>query len=153
MYCPMLPLIQSSQLVTRLMVMSRVNHRLVRPCPNMSRVAAARRPVQFVTNPRVGMHDYARTLHITGPCSQKKKAAKIGSCTTERLEICAIGGSDILQRRALGEAAALLPLRTICSDRSFHLLVPLNTLFDDHTLFCGMYCQPFGVLTGTGSQF
>ena len=102
--------------------MSRVNHRLVRPCPNMSRAAAARRPVQFVTNPRVGMHDYARTLHITGPCSQKKKAAKIGSCTTERLEICAIGGSDILQRRALGEAAALLPLRTICSDRSFHLI-------------------------------
>ena len=131
--------------------MSRVNHRLVRPCPNMSRAAAARRPVQFVTNPRVGMHDYARTLHITGPCSQKKKAAKIGSCTTERLEICAIGGSDILQRRALGEAAALLPLRTICSDQSFHLLVPLNTLFDDLTLFCGMYCQPFAVLTGSDS--
>ena len=87
--------------------MSRVNHRLVRPCPNMSRAAAARRPVQFVTNPRVGMHDYARTLHITGPCSQKKKAAKIGSCTTERLEICAIGGSDILQRSAQGSDARL----------------------------------------------
>ena len=68
-----------------LLVMSRVNHRLVRPCPNMSWAAAERRPVQFVTNPRVGMHDYApTTLHITHrrtvQLKEEERADKIGSC-------------------------------------------------------------------------
>ena len=85
--------------------MSRVNHRLVRPCPNMSRAAAARRPVQFVTNPRVGMHDYARTLHrITQPVQLKRRRTKIGFF---EVFFDAIGGSDILQRSAQGSDARL----------------------------------------------
>ena len=53
--------------------MSRVNHHRLVNLPNMSRTSAERRPVQFVTNSRVGMHDYALTLHIRGHRAVKRR--------------------------------------------------------------------------------